>query len=157
MTLVLNKRHLPLSIFLTAYICYCCLVAQLCLTLLWPRRLKLTRLLCRWNSPSKNILESTTYSRDWTCISRIAGRSSITEPAGKTYIRYITIYMLTQHACICLILTTILWHEKKTKTIPQTEEKSRSDVFDDCLSFPGDQTWPQSPSHLLWMKSQKPR
>ena len=31
LTLVLNKRHLPLSVSLTTYICYCCLVAQLCL------------------------------------------------------------------------------------------------------------------------------
>ena len=28
--------------------------------------------------------------------------------------------------------------KKKKKNVAQTEEKSRSDVFDVCLSFPGD-------------------
>ena len=34
--------------------CCCCTVAQLCLTLLQPHGLQLTRLLCPWNSPGKN-------------------------------------------------------------------------------------------------------
>ena len=33
---------------------YCCSVAQLCLTLLWPHRLQQARLLCPWDFPDKN-------------------------------------------------------------------------------------------------------
>lgn len=47
-------------------------------------------------------------------------------------------------------------HNTMTLKTAQTEEKARPDVFDHFVSFPGDQTWPQSPSHLLRMKSQKP-
>ena len=41
--------------FLRHACCYCCcLVAQLCPTLLWPHGLQPARLLCPWNFPSKN-------------------------------------------------------------------------------------------------------
>jgi len=35
--------------------CYCCWVARLCRTLLWPHGLQPARLLCPWDFPGKNI------------------------------------------------------------------------------------------------------
>ena len=56
-------------------------LAKSCLTLLQPCGPQSTRLLCLWDSPGKNTGESThsllrgsSRSRDWTWVSRIAGR-----------------------------------------------------------------------------------
>ena len=63
----------------------CCLVAKLCLTLLWPHGLQPTRLLCPLDSPGKTLecvaihflLRGSSQPRDQTCDSShfcIAGR-----------------------------------------------------------------------------------
>ena len=61
--------------------CCCCLVPKWCPTLLWPYRLKLSRLHCPWHFPGKNIewvvisySRGSSGPRDQACVSCIDGQ-----------------------------------------------------------------------------------
>ena len=54
MTGQLNWTELKCFLISNHCCCYCCLVAQLCPTLLRPHELYPTRLLCLWDFPDKN-------------------------------------------------------------------------------------------------------
>ena len=52
----LNRRvHIQYVYTIQLYFLLCCLLAQSCPTLLWPRGLWPTRFLCPWDFPAKNI------------------------------------------------------------------------------------------------------
>ena len=78
--------HVP-----TLYPKICCLVTQLCPSLLQPCGLHPTRLHCPWDFSQARVLEWVAISfssrsfqpRDQTCIFCVAGRLFITEPPGK--------------------------------------------------------------------------
>ena len=76
--------------------CYC-LVAKLCVTLLQTHGLQLTRLLCLYDFPGKNIgmgchflLQGSSQPRDRTHVSCTAGKFFTAESPGKPHIYYST-------------------------------------------------------------------
>ena len=102
------------------HFCCCCLVTNLCPTLLWPNRLQFARLLCPWTFPGKNAGVGCHFLLQGIFLTQgLKTLFSALSLQGNPFVSFMVILSRKDNWCWCTYAPR--WHQWKRTCLPMQE------------------------------------